>query len=482
MAGGHAELESELMHCLALVGGVRVLRQRFFQMRGAKHLRRLRQKESSARDAFGNFSRFGVGFFQRLRNGAQGRGADAVFQRGGDDGGKQVGGKKRADGVVNQRPIVVGAGFAQGGGDGLRAGCVPDRQHADFFRLRELGMPRQGYCGRLVHVGTDGDDNGGDLGMPRQRRDGARQNGNAVDEGELLGLGEPGADAFSAGGDNGDDVFVVGHGKNGMHGIVALCDKISDAMSVRPDILRELGLSPTWRPRPLREDAPVDAAPPGFPAGSPNPAEARNGIEAVQSSATGAAEAGIPIADMGWEDLRGVVSECRKCGLCAGRRQTVFGVGDERADLFLAGEGPGRDEDRLGEPFVGRAGKLLDKMLAAIQMERGKGVYIANVVKCRPPENRNPTAEESGACLPYLDRQIALTKPRLLVALGRIAAGRLLDSDQSIARLRQRLHDRGGVPLIVTYHPAYLLRNPADKRKAWEDLCFIRRVLSGGES
>lgn len=187
------------------------------------------------------------------------------------------------------------------------------------------------------------------------------------------------------------------------------------------------------------------------------------------------------VAEMGWEQLRATVAGCRKCGLCEGRQRTVFGVGDEAADLFLAGEGPGRDEDRVGEPFVGRAGKLLDRMLAAIRLERGKGVYIANVVKCRPPENRNPTAAESGACLPYLDRQIALARPRLLVALGRIAAGRLLDTDQPIARLRQRLHDRGGVPLIVTYHPAYLLRNPADKRKAWEDLCFIRKVLRGGE-
>ena len=184
---------------------------------------------------------------------------------------------------------------------------------------------------------------------------------------------------------------------------------------------------------------------------------------------------------MGWDSLREVVLGCEKCGLCRGRKQAVFGVGDRGADLFLAGEGPGRDEDRLGEPFVGRAGKLLDLMLAAIGLGRDQGVYIANVVKCRPPENRNPTAEESGACMPYLDRQIALAAPRLLVALGRVAAGRLLESDQPIARLRQRLHDRAGTPLIVTYHPAYLLRNPADKRKAWEDLCFIRRVLRGGE-
>ena len=236
---------------------------------------------------------------------------------------------------------------------------------------------------------------------------------------------------------------------------------------IRPDILNELGLSPGWKLR-VPSDAGADAVPDSI-------AEKTGADDASVSPA-------IPVSEMGWDSLKAAVLGCEKCGLCKRRKQAVFGAGDMDADLFLAGEGPGRDEDRIGEPFVGRAGKLLDLMLAAVGLARGRGVYIANVVKCRPPENRNPTAGESGACMPYLDRQIALARPRLLVALGRIAAGRLLDSDQPVARLRQRLHDRAGLPLIVTYHPAYLLRNPADKRKAWEDLCFIRRVLKGGEA
>ena len=250
---------------------------------------------------------------------------------------------------------------------------------------------------------------------------------------------------------------------------------------IRPDILHELGLSPSWKLRP----PPTHPAHPSHPPLPAGPVDSAASVAPVSSALTPeapcAVAADIPVAEMDWDSLRATVLGCQKCGLCKGRKQAVFGVGDINADLFLAGEGPGRDEDRIGEPFVGRAGKLLDLMLAAIGMKRGEGVYIANVVKCRPPENRNPTTEESDACMPHLDRQIALTKPRLLVALGRVAAGRLLNSEESIARLRQRLHDRAGTPLIVTYHPAYLLRNPADKRKAWEDLCFIRKVLRGAD-
>ena len=263
--------------------------------------------------------------------------------------------------------------------------------------------------------------------------------------------------------------------------------------------MHELGLSPGWKLRAAEYGAGASADNDGtaekldgggaFRSGVQPPtgtkadakAGARTGAEAGAEIGGGGVAVEIPVAEMDWDVLRATVLECRKCGLCRGRKQAVFGVGDIDADLFLAGEGPGRDEDRLGDPFVGRAGKLLDLMLGAIGMSRGANVYIANVVKCRPPENRNPTAEESGACMPYLDRQIALSSPRLLVALGRVAAGRLLDTNESIARLRQRLHDRAGLPLIVTYHPAYLLRNPADKRKAWEDLCFIRKVLRGRE-
>ena len=179
---------------------------------------------------------------------------------------------------------------------------------------------------------------------------------------------------------------------------------------------------------------------------------------------------------MGWGALESAVAQCRRCPLCEGRTKTVFGVGDIRAPIFFVGEGPGRDEDLQGEPFVGRGGQLLDRMLAAIDRKRGDGVYIANIVKCRPPKNRNPAPAEAAACLSYLRRQIELVSPRLIVAMGRVAASHLLGGNESIANLRQRLFEWRGVALVVTYHPAYLLRNPADKRLAWEDLCFLRKV------
>ena len=180
---------------------------------------------------------------------------------------------------------------------------------------------------------------------------------------------------------------------------------------------------------------------------------------------------------MNWEVLKSAVSTCTACGLHATRTQTVFGVGDERAEWLLVGEAPGAEEDRLGEPFVGQAGKLLDNMLAALGLNRGENVYIANVLKCRPPGNRNPEPEEVTRCTPYLLRQIALIRPKLIVAMGRFAAQTLLASDASIASLRGRVHRYAGVPLIVTYHPAYLLRNLPDKAKAWSDLVFARRVM-----
>jgi len=157
----------------------------------------------------------------------------------------------------------------------------------------------------------------------------------------------------------------------------------------------------------------------------------------------------------------------------------VFGVGDEHAEWLLVGEAPGAEEDRLGEPFVGQAGKLLDNMLAAIDLQRAKNVYIANVLKCRPPGNRNPQPDEVAKCSPFLLRQLGLIRPRLIVAMGRFAAQTLLDTDASIASLRGRVHQYAGVPLIVTYHPAYLLRNLPDKAKAWADLVFARRTMAG---
>jgi uracil-DNA glycosylase family 4 len=176
-----------------------------------------------------------------------------------------------------------------------------------------------------------------------------------------------------------------------------------------------------------------------------------------------------------WDTLRARVAGCVACDLCKTRTQTVFGVGDTRADWLIIGEAPGAEEDRRGEPFVGRAGELLNSMLLAIGLSREK-VFIANVLKCRPPANRDPKPEEASKCLPFLSQQIALLQPKILLAVGRIAAQNLLATDAPLARLRGKLHQFGAAntPLVITYHPAYLLRTPADKRKAWEDLKFAR--------
>ena len=182
-------------------------------------------------------------------------------------------------------------------------------------------------------------------------------------------------------------------------------------------------------------------------------------------------------AGLDWPELRARVAACTRCTLCSTRTQTVFGVGNPQAEWLIVGEAPGADEDRQGEPFVGRAGQLLNSMLRAIGLAREQ-VYIANVLKCRPPGNRDPTASEGVECLPYLEQQIALLKPKVMLAVGRIAAQNLLRTDLTLGRLRQQVHRFGHseVPLVVTYHPAYLLRTPTDKRKAWEDLKFAREV------
>lgn len=180
------------------------------------------------------------------------------------------------------------------------------------------------------------------------------------------------------------------------------------------------------------------------------------------------------------EALRAEVAECTACPLHQGRTQTVFGVGDPDAAVMFVGEAPGAEEDRQGEPFVGRAGKLLDAMLAAIGLDRNAGgVFIANVLKCRPPNNRDPEAAEVAQCEGYLRRQIELVAPDVLVALGRVAAQELTRSQQPLARLRGAEHRFHETPLLITYHPAYLLRNPADKAKAWEDLKAVRRRIQG---
>ena len=198
---------------------------------------------------------------------------------------------------------------------------------------------------------------------------------------------------------------------------------------------------------------------------------------AVAPASLLATTAAIEVAQMDWPQLKQTVATCTLCPLHEKRTQAVFGVGDEQADWLFVGEGPGADEDIKGEPFVGQAGKLLDNMLASISLRRGEKVYIANVVKCRPQGNRNPEPVEVAACAPFLDRQIELIAPKLIVALGKVAAVRLLGRDASIASLRGQVLNYHGRPLIVTYHPAYLLRSLLDKAKAWEDLCFIKRTM-----
>ena len=218
-------------------------------------------------------------------------------------------------------------------------------------------------------------------------------------------------------------------------------------MNRRGEILKEMGLAPVWRLR----------------TGDSQESE---------------------ILRMDWAQLKAKVAGCTDCKLRAGCTQTVFGVGDEKAQWMLVGEAPGSEEDRLGEPFVGQAGKLLDNMLAAISLGRGNNVYIANVLKCRPPGNRNPQPDEVAKCSPHLQRQIELMQPKLILAMGRFAAQTLLGSDATIASLRGKVHQYAGVPLIVTYHPAYLLRNLADKSKAWADLRFAVETMEekGGQN
>lgn len=183
-------------------------------------------------------------------------------------------------------------------------------------------------------------------------------------------------------------------------------------------------------------------------------------------------------AGYGWDELRAAVAGCTLCPLHESRTQTVFGVGSPVANWMIIGEAPGAEEDRRGEPFVGRAGKLLDEMLLAIG-EKRDSVFIANILKCRPPHNRDPSPAEAASCRPYLERQIELVQPRIILAVGRIAAQQLLQSDAPVGRLRGRVHRLGAIPLVVTYHPAYLLRSPSQKRKSWDDLCLAAGVMAG---
>lgn len=208
-------------------------------------------------------------------------------------------------------------------------------------------------------------------------------------------------------------------------------------------ILQELGIAPLWK---LKQPA-------------------VSGNDAAQ------------IFVMDSDALARAIQSCTACGLHKTRTRGVVGVGDENADWLIVGEAPGEDEDAQGEPFVGPAGILLDAMLAAIDLQRGKKVYLTNVLKSHPPGNRNPSREEIAACLPYLQRQIQLIQPKIILALGAVAAHSLLNTETPVGELRGKVHDYQGIPLVVTYHPAYLLRKLTDKARAWEDLCLARKTM-----
>ncbi|HKX42795.1 MAG TPA: uracil-DNA glycosylase [Burkholderiaceae bacterium] len=249
-------------------------------------------------------------------------------------------------------------------------------------------------------------------------------------------------------------------------------------------MLREMGVR-LWCPQP-------DPISNGRTDSTPLP-PAERGVSAAPAAP--AEVVAVPVlgdvARMDWDALREAVVACTACGLCKGRRQTVFGVGHRRAQWMIVGEAPGEQEDIRGEPFVGKSGQLLDNMLRALGLSRAdppagsdaetaaaRQVYIANTIKCRPPGNRNPEPDELERCEPFLIRQLQLVQPKIIVAMGRFAVQSLLRSTDPIGRLRGRVHRYQGVPLIVTYHPAYLLRNPEEKAKAWDDLCLARAAAA----
>lgn len=207
-----------------------------------------------------------------------------------------------------------------------------------------------------------------------------------------------------------------------------------------------------------------------------------NATTAIPLQTNANTSAYLDTSQLSWEELKAQVSACARCEeLAATRTQTVFGVGDQQAEVMVIGEAPGADEDIQGEPFVGRAGKLLNNMLLAIGYPRER-VYIANILKCRPPNNRDPLPEEITQCESFLKRQVELVKPKVILAVGRIAAQNLLKVDTPIGKLRGKLHQYGDTPLVVTYHPAYLLRKPTEKARAWDDLRFAMSVINGMNS
>ena len=248
-------------------------------------------------------------------------------------------------------------------------------------------------------------------------------------------------------------------------------------------MLREMGLR-LWLPQAA---AGPDIAEPVATGPSHAPADESAGSSKSMFGAPPSATSGLALtaATMDWPVLQSTVESCRACSLCENRRQTVFGLGHLRAQCMVVGEAPGEQEDASGKPFVGDSGQLLDRMLRALGLSRdatepadaARQVFITNTVKCRPPRNRNPTAEELSACQPFLQRQVALVQPKVIIAMGAFAVRSLLGSDEPIGKLRGRLHSWRGVPVVVTYHPAYLLRQPTDKARAWEDLCLAATCL-----
>ena len=251
----------------------------------------------------------------------------------------------------------------------------------------------------------------------------------------------------------------------------------------REQMLIEMGVTPLWVLRDGEPEVPVvevreePVVAPKVRVAAQIPAIEPEPAPAVKPAPDVALRPMSPVDTLNWPDLAKQVAECRACVLCQQRKQAVLGVGDLNPDWLFIGEGPGADEDATGEPFVGQAGKLLDAMLASLDIARGKRAYIANAVKCRPPGNRTPEAAEMAACWPYLERQIALLKPKIIVLLGKAAVHAVLHDDKSLASLRGKPYEYAGIPVAVTYHPAYLLRNLPDKAKAWEDLLFARRLL-----
>ena len=269
-------------------------------------------------------------------------------------------------------------------------------------------------------------------------------------------------------------------------------------MSRRDEMIDALGIGPQWMRRTIgaqrsaaapteagmfetaSETAHVASVEPGaaLPASTRTSAPVSARVSAPISAPAVVPPTDTEIAAMDWASLQAAVSTCTRCRLCESRTRTVFGVGDPDPAWLFVGEGPGRNEDREGQPFIGPAGKLLDNMLAAVSLDRRRGVFIANVVKCRPTDadgkDRAPASDEIAACRPYLERQIALLKPTLLVALGKTAALALLQRPPAttLSALRGEVHHYAALPMVVTYHPAYLLRVPSDKRKTWDDLCL----------